>query len=77
MPDVLEEGDAEELIISVLGNAEGPMTTREVEETVQGKGKQCPDSAVKFLTKMRYKGMIMGKLSMEHKGWIWWLEKEE
>jgi hypothetical protein len=53
------------------------MTTREVEETVQKKGKQCPDSAVKFLTKMRYKGMIMGKLSVEHKGWIWWLDKGE
>jgi repressor of nif and glnA expression len=77
MPDVLAQDEAEDLILSVLGNAEGPLTTREIEEIVSGKGKQCPDSAVRFLTKMRYKGMIMGKLSMEHKGWIWWIEKGE
>ena len=77
MSDVLAKDKAEDLILSVLGDAGGPLTTKEIEETVQGKGKQCPDSAVRFLTKMRYKGMIMGELSIEHKGWVWWIEKEE
>ena len=76
MSKVLNEKDAEKMILSVLGNADGPLTTREIEENVQGKGKQCPDSAVRFLNKMRYKGIIMGELSMGHKGWIWWIEKE-
>ena len=77
MPEQLSELDAEKLIISLLGNADKPLTTREIEETVSGKGKQCPDSAVRFLAKMRYKGMIKGELSVEHKGWIWWIEKGE
>lgn len=75
MPEQLSEPDAEKLIISLLGNADKPLTTREIEETVQGKGKQCPDSAVRFLAKMRYKGMIKGELSVKHKGWIWWMDK--
>jgi repressor of nif and glnA expression len=75
MPEVLNEKDAEKMILSVLGKADGPLTTRKIEEIVQGKGKQCPDSAVRFLNKMRYKDKIKGELSMEHKGWIWWIEK--
>jgi len=76
MPEQLTEQDAEKFIVSLLSKADKPLTTREIEEIVQGKGKRCPDSAVRFLTKMRYKGMIKGELSMEHKGWIWWVEKE-
>ena len=77
MPEQLTESDAEKLIITLLSKAEGPLRTRDIEKKVQGKGKQCPDSAVRFLSKMRYKGMIKGELSIEHKGWIWWREKEE
>lgn len=77
MPKKLTEPDAEKLILSLLSKADNPLTTREIEKTVQGQGKRCPDSAVRFLAKMRYKGMIKGELSIEHKGWIWWLEKEE
>jgi repressor of nif and glnA expression len=77
MPEILKEKDAEEMILSVLEQAGKPLSTREIEEIVQGKGKQCPDSAVRFLNKMRYKGMISGELSMEHRGWIWWIEKED
>ncbi len=76
MPDILKEPDAEKLILSLLGKAEKTLTTREIEQIVQGKGKQCPDSAVRFLSKMRYKGMIKGEISIKHKGWIWWVEKE-
>ncbi len=77
MPEQLTEIEAEKLIISLLSKAEGPLRTRDIEKEVQGKGKQCPDSAVRFLSKMRYRGMIKGKLSREHKGWIWWIEREE
>ena len=77
MPEVLEENDAEKMILSLLEKTEKPLTTREIEETVQCKGKQCPDSAVRFLSKMRYKNMIKGELSLEYKGWIWWIDKKE
>lgn len=76
MPEKITESDAEKLIVSLLSKADKPLTTREIEKIVQGKGKRCPDSAVRFLTKMRYKGMIKGELSIEHKGWIWWIDKE-
>jgi hypothetical protein len=76
MPEELTEADAEELICILLKEASNPLTTREIEERVQGQGKQCPDSAVRFLSKMRYKGIIMGTLSKEHRGWIWWVEGE-
>ncbi len=77
MPKKLTESDAEKLILVLLDKADKPLTTREIEKTVQGQGKRCPDSSVRFLTKMRYKGLIKGELSIEHKGWIWWLEKED
>ena len=77
MQKELSESEAEELILSLLGNSKHPLTTRDIEEIVQGKGKQCPDSAVRFLSKMRYKELIKGELSLEHKGWIWWVEKKE
>jgi hypothetical protein len=77
MPEQLTEPDAERLILSLLGKSNGPLTTKEIENNVQNQGKRCPDSAVKFLSKMRYKGMIKGELSIEKKGWIWWLDKED
>jgi hypothetical protein len=76
MPEQLIEQDAENLIVSLLSKANRPLTTREVEEIIQGKDKRCPDSAVRFLSKMRYKDIIKGELSIEHKGWIWWIEKK-
>jgi hypothetical protein len=74
MPEVLNESDAEKLIRFLLARSKEPLTTREIERTVQGTGKQCPDSAVRFLSKMRYKGMIKGEISIDNKGWIWWIE---
>lgn len=76
MLEKLKEKDAKELIISILSKAVVPLTTQVIEEMVQGQGKQCPDSAVRFLAKMRYKGLIKGKLSREKRGWIWWVEKK-
>jgi hypothetical protein len=75
MPKQLSESEAEKMILTFLAQAEKPVTTRQIEETAQGEGKQCPDSTVRFLSKMRYKGLIKGELSREHKGWIWWLEE--
>jgi repressor of nif and glnA expression len=77
MQKELSEFEAEKLILSLLGKSSHPLTTREIEEIVQGKGKQCPDSAVRFLSKMRYKELIKGELSLEHKGWIWWVENKD
>ena len=71
----LKDKDARALIIKILSNSVAPLTTHVIEEMVQGEGKQCPDSAVRFLAKMRYKSLIKGSLSRKHRGWIWWVEK--
>ena len=76
MSEQLIEQDAENLIVSLLSKANRPLTTKEIEEIIQSKDKRCPDSAVRFLTKMRYKDIIKGELSIEHKGWIWWIENK-
>ncbi len=76
MPEQLTERDAENLIVSLLSKANRPLTTKEIEEIIQGKDKRCPDSAVRFLSKMRYKDIIKGELSIEQKGWIWWVENK-
>jgi repressor of nif and glnA expression len=68
------DSEVEELVVQILRENDRKLTTQEVEERVSGQGKKCPDSAVRFLSKLRYKGKIKGKLSKEHRGWIWWLE---
>ncbi len=64
---------AEEMILDIL-KEEGPMTTIQVEEVFMSQGAECPDSAALFLNKMRLSGKIKGELSIEHKGWLWWMD---
>ncbi len=68
----LSESDAEKIIIDFLSK-HGKATTREIEKAVQETGKQCPDDAVKFLIKLKSKGKIKGEVSMEARGWVWYL----
>ncbi|MEM2899842.1 MAG: hypothetical protein QXT63_03550 [Thermoplasmata archaeon] len=67
------EEETVEAIISIL-RAKGPLTTRELEEELRGKGHRCPDGAVRFFNKLRISGKISGKVSVEKRGWIWWVE---
>ncbi|MFQ5911226.1 MAG: hypothetical protein ACE5IJ_11000 [Thermoplasmata archaeon] len=64
---------AETMILEILKEG-GHMTTIEIEERFQSENAECPDSAALFLNKMRLQGKISGKLSVEHKGWLWWLD---
>lgn len=50
-----------------------PLTTIEIEKRFRSEKAECPDSAALFLNKMRLQGKICGKLSVEHKGWLWWI----
>ncbi|TET91389.1 MAG: hypothetical protein E3J35_02950 [Methanomassiliicoccales archaeon] len=68
----LEDGEAEEVVIEIL-RKEGPLTTVQIEERVQKRGEECPDSVVLFLSKLRLKGIIKGEVSREHRGWLWWV----
>ncbi|MCK4456260.1 MAG: hypothetical protein KAW39_00815 [Thermoplasmata archaeon] len=64
---------AEEMILDILKEG-GPMTTIQIEEVFRLHKAECPDSAALFLNKMRLGGKINGELSIEHKGWLWWMD---
>ena len=71
----LSEAEAEALVLKVLREAGGPLLTKDVEAKVRADGAQCPDSAARFLNKLRFKGKIKGELDIEKRGWKWWLEE--
>ena len=62
--------EAEDYVLILLKDR-GPLTTREIEQLASSDGKRCPDQIVVFLTKMRGKGLIVGDVSIERRGWIW------
>ena len=70
---VMDDLEAEEFVISLL-KSRGPLTTMEIEMAARKENKRCPDQTVLFLTKMRRKGLIRGEVSMERRGWLWWVE---
>lgn len=48
-------------------------TTQEIDTATAKEGKRCPDSTVRFLSRMRLLGKIEGDLSPPHRTWLWWL----
>lgn len=72
----LTEEESFKLIMSILKSAGKPLTTRDVEGEIRKSLISCPDSLPVLLNKLRLRGVVKGKLSPEHRGWIWWLETE-
>lgn len=68
----LSEEEAEKIIVEFLAR-KGRATTREIEEEVQKTGKRCADDGVKFLMKLKSNGRIKGEVSIEARGWVWYL----
>jgi hypothetical protein len=68
----LSSDEAEEFIIDLL-KAKETMTTSEVEAEMRGRGFKCTDGPARVLSRLKFKGVIQGKLSIKNKGWIWWL----
>jgi predicted transcriptional regulator len=71
--DKFEEDKAVQAILSILKEAGGPVTTREVGEEMQKRQLRCPDSTIVFLNRLRKKEFIHGERSKERRGWIWWI----
>ena len=69
---VVSAEEAEKRILDLL-TERGEMSTQEIQEANKSEGVDCPDGAVKTLTKMRYRGLVMGRLSREKGGWVWWI----
>jgi hypothetical protein len=70
----LSEDEAIQLIISILKAANKPLTTREIETETRKRKVSCPDKTPVFLNRLRLKGIVKGKLSVEKRAWIWWVE---
>ena len=68
------ESDDSFIIKSILREAGGPLTTRELQEEVRKVTSFCPSSSVVGLNILRIAGAIKGKRFEEKKGWIWWIE---
>jgi hypothetical protein len=70
----LTEEESFKLLVNILESAGKPLTTRDVEGEIRKSLISCPDSLPVLLNKLRLRGVVKGKLSPEHRGWIWWLE---
>jgi hypothetical protein len=66
----MTDQEAEAHLLSVL-REHGRMTTRELEASAQQIGKKCPDGAVKFLMRLKVKGVIKGEVDVDKGGWVW------
>ena len=66
----MTDAEAETFVLSTLRDR-GPLTTQEIEQLASSEGRRCPDQTVIFLTKMREKGLIVGEVSVERRGWVW------
>lgn len=75
MTRTMTSEEAEEHILEVL-RKHGPLTTKALEEITRSEGRQCPDGTLQFLTKLRFNGKIKGEVSIEQRGWVWWVEDE-
>ncbi len=76
MPREMSGSEAEEFVMILLEQNE-LLTTREIEEAASKRNVNCPDAIIRFLNKMKLKGLIKGKLSVEHRGWVWYREKSD
>ena len=66
--------DSELPVVSILKEADGPMTTRELQAEVNKVISFCPSASVIGLNLLRIAGKIKGKRLSDRKGWVWWIE---
>jgi DUF1365 family protein len=65
--------EAEQRVISLL-RSRGPLTTRQIEKIIKAQGAKCPNSPVRFLSKLWLLGKIHGEVSAKRRAWVWWVE---
>ena len=75
MNEPKEDQVGPELLISILVEAERPMTTRELHEASRKIIPDCAAANVIVLNLMRIRGSIKGKRTKDRK-WVWWVEEE-
>ena len=66
----MTDSEAEAFVLGLLRDR-GILSTMEIEVMAREHNKRCPDQTVLFLSKMKLKGLIEGRVSTEQKGWVW------
>lgn len=72
MPQEMTEREGEQFVLDLLRHYPH-LTTKRIEEEARKRNATCPDAIIRFLNKMKLKGLIKGRLSIEERGWIWYL----
>ena len=73
MDKELTDDEAENFVLDLI-RTNKKMTTSQVEDKMRGLGLKCTDGPARVLSKLKFKGMVKGKLSIKEKGWIWWID---
>jgi hypothetical protein len=68
--------DLESFIIQTL-QKKGELTTRELRDQVRDHNLKCPDEPVRFFNRLRMRGILNGRISTEHRGWVWWVDQDK
>ncbi len=76
MPREMTREEATSHVVGLLQQF-GALTTRQFELMARSTGQRCPDGTVKFLMQLRLLGTICGGVSVEQRGWVWWLQGEQ
>lgn len=63
--------EAEVFVLAYLDDGR-KHTTQDIDAASARRGKRCPDSTVRFLSRLRLMGRIEGELSPPHRTWLWW-----
>ena len=66
--------DSELPVVTILREADGPMTTRQLQAEIRKTISFCPSASAIGLNLLRIAGTIKGKRLPDRKGWIWWIE---
>ncbi len=63
------------LIVSILREAQRPLTTKELSLEVHKRVPRCVSDNIVVLNLMRIRGTIKGRRSQD--SWVWWVEDME
>ncbi len=75
MTRTISEEDAQKFIIQILKDAGKALSMDEIRTKARTiEDVECRDGLPRTLSKMRFKKMISGKLDLERKEWLWWVE---
>ena len=73
---VMTDAEAKAFVVGLLKDR-GPLSTMEIEMSAREHRTRCPDQTVLYLTKLMHRGVIHGEVSVEKRGWVWWLPKTQ